>query len=214
MAFGAESESTSRRTPSVRLQGNAGEVNGRQWLQGTLRKGVCRCPKIRETRLALDDFERHVASDPTAETEKFVAEIAATQDHSSGKPLADLDPRALPFLPFDLGRRKDEDLGLETPEGRAAFRESFGPARTRRDARGVEWRLNRRAFHGRDVLSVRGQELCKGLHWDVQLDRGSADLCMADEVWNIKRSQYLNIYPDMHTRSTRRGGRKVWPKNR
>jgi len=118
-----------------------------------------------------------------------------------------------PILPFDVGRIRDRDLNLDTEEGRLAFDGVHGPARSRRDAQDVFWNLDPRAYHGGDSLLIRGASLPTGCHWDVEIKRGSAHVFMAAEVWKLKQGQYLNVYPDMHSRTTRQGARKVWPKN-
>jgi hypothetical protein len=123
----------------------------------------------------------------------------------------DTDPRSIPFLPFDLGAKRHADLQLNTRDGRDAFESEFGPARSRKDAEVVGWRLDPRAYHGTETLRLRGGTLPKGFHWDVQVERGSILLKMATEVWKIKRGQYLNVYPDLHVRTTQDGGRKLWP---
>jgi hypothetical protein len=124
----------------------------------------------------------------------------------------DTDPRSLPLLPFDLGDRKHDDLRLDSEEGRRDFDGAFGPSRARCDAADVIWRLNPRAYHGGDTLATRGRPLPQGLHWDVQVERRTCLIKMATEVWQLKRNQYLNIYPDLHVRTTRKGPRRWWPK--
>jgi hypothetical protein len=127
--------------------------------------------------------------------------------------LPDTDPRALPFVPFDLGTHTDENLHLNAEDGRKAFETTFGSPRHRRDTKAVSWRLDPRAYHGRDVLLVRGRSLPAGFHWDVEAPRGGAHVMTATEVWHVKRDQYINVYPDMYVRTTRDGGRRIWPEN-
>lgn len=159
-------------------------------------------------------FDKHAFGDADAIVSDVVSQSGAMEKELAGRQIDDTDPRALPFIPFDLGARRDEDLELETEGGRATFVRDFGPARRRRDSQNVSWVLDQRAYHGKDALLIRGHKLPVGCHWDVQVDRGAVFLCTSAEVWHIKEGQYLNIYPDMHARRTRRaGGKRVWPEN-
>lgn len=138
------------------------------------------------------------------------AGFLASADTSSAP---DTDPRALPFSSFDLGRRVDEDLGLNTEDGRSEFEKEFGPHRARRDSSAVSWNLHARDYHGRDTLLLRGRPLPAGFHWDVPGPRGGAHVLTPTEVWYVTRTQYINVYPDAYVRTTREGGRRIWPRN-
>lgn len=160
-------------------------------------------------------FERRSGGDADAAARGVVNETAALALELRDRQMADTDPRALPFLPFDLGARLDVDLELETDAGRERFEVEFGPPRRRRDAQSADWCLDPKAYHGRDALLVRGHRLPAGFHWDVEVSRGAIKLCMTAEVWQLRRNQYLNVYPDMYVRPTRAGGgRRVWPENK
>jgi hypothetical protein len=152
------------------------------------------------------------SADSEGLADSIATALAGVDSDVRGKAIDAFDPRSLPFLPFELGGQRDENLQLDTPEGRLRFDQGFGPARHRRDQQDVSWKLDPRAYHGQETLLVRGRSLPPGFHWDVEIDRGTAHLCMAAEVWDLKRGQYLNVYADMHTRTTRDGGRRVWPK--
>lgn len=146
-----------------------------------------------------------------AEAPGIIEELKELEEHAKGKAAADVDPRALAFLPFDLGRRCHDDLGLNTTAGAEAFEAEFGPPRSRKDSGQVDWRLDQRAYHGGQTLLLRGWALPTGLHWDVSVSRGSCLLRFASEVWQLKTKQYLNVYPDLYVRTSRDGGRKIWP---
>ena len=138
-------------------------------------------------------------------------EIADALAAIAGAVCVDTDPRSLPFIPFDLGGAYEDDLALDADHGRDAFRATYGPHRDRTDASGVGWKLDPRAYHGQDVLTVKGRALPGGFHWDVAGPRGGTHLVTAAEVWHVKRNQYLNVYPDNYVRTTRDGGRRIWP---
>jgi hypothetical protein len=158
-------------------------------------------------------YYAQAADSATDALDAIVTQIDAQLAVDRG-PMPDTDPRALPFPSFDLGAQLETDLALHSEEGRVAFETVFGPARARNDAKGVGWHLEPRAYHGRDALNVRGQPLPPGFHWDVPGPRGGAHVATATEVWRVKRDQYINVYPDMYVRTTRDGGRRVWPQNR
>ena len=63
-------------------------------------------------------------------------------------------------------------------------------------------------------LTVAGRQLSRGMHWDVELVRGSGHLYTAHEVWEIGAgSGYVNVSPTSDVRQpTRRStARRVWP---
>lgn len=132
---------------------------------------------------------------------------------AAGGKMEDTDPMSVPFLPFDLGRKRNEDLRLFTDEGKREFHDTFGPPRSREDADEVMWKLDPRAYHGSDTLKTRGRVLPQGMHWDVEVKRGAKYIRMANEVWHVKKGQYINVYPDLAVRTTRKnGGKRHWPK--
>lgn len=147
-----------------------------------------------------------------SEFNSLIDELAITYTEASRSSAPDSDPRALPFIPFDLGSQINVHLELNLETGRDVFEENFGPQRNRRDSRERRWPLNVRAYHGRETPLLRGKPLPTGMHWDVNFDSGGGEICTATEVWKLKRGQYINIYPDMAVRTTREdGGRRIWP---
>jgi len=103
----------------------------------------------------------------------------------------DHDPRCLPFHVFD-GHGK----GLSEDTLRVDFDGSYGHGGRRIDERGSIWSLNPLDFHGTESLSVAGQILRPGCHWDVVGKRWL--LSTSGGQWRI--DGHVNIYPDAHLR--------------
>lgn len=119
------------------------------------------------------------------------------------------DPRALPLHVFELGGKRfdlacDEDTNL--------FRRQFGAPNQRKDAGDRLWRAG--VAHGHEELSIGGQRLPAGTHWDVSSGRRSWRIVNAREVWRVEGHAYLNAYPDEHLRAPRTRyraqARRVW----
>lgn len=179
-----------------------------------VRRDPSRDPPVRRAALRLEEFVAYKApfallrghDDPPrifAEFETWLDEV-----HCDG----DADPRVLPLHVFSVGPRRPD---LADSGGAAEFREQYGPASSRRDAAGIDWRrADPRALHGGEALDVAGRSLPAGFHWDVSRRRGSIRLTTAEEVWKLAgRGAYLNVYPDAHVRPPKdRRVRRVWPR--
>lgn len=120
------------------------------------------------------------------------------------------DPRILPLHVFDAG---SEPHDLHTKSGCTRFRHAFGRPSERKDHSGRIWASG--TPHGTDVLQVAGSDLPKGMHWDVSGERAGCRVANASEIWRLKRSGYVNVYPNEHVRPPRRNrsnkARRVWP---
>jgi hypothetical protein len=125
--------------------------------------------------------------------------------HCSGED----DARVLPLHVFETSRQWSH---LGTSAGDLEFAQCYGPARAREDEGRKTWaRAARGAYHGGEPLRVAGQMLAQGMHWDVSIRRGSALVCSADRVWQLRgRNAFVNIHPDGHVRPTK-SSRRLWP---
>jgi hypothetical protein len=111
------------------------------------------------------------------------------------------DPRCLPFHVF-----KGDGVDLRFVERRQAFNDRYGPGALRRDDSSLEWVLDPRAFHGREVLTIAGCCCRPGFHWDVASTRPWR-LATPAGVWEGKG--HVNVSPDAHIRPKGNNVRKV-----
>jgi len=122
------------------------------------------------------------------------------------------DARLLPMHCFDA--RSSHDLSD------AAGRKAFEAAHRRRDqgagrrrggwhwtnGEGHEW-APAKARHALAPLTVAGQPLPQGMHWDTRLGR-TREFSNAWEMWETSRVPYINVAPNAHVRAP--GARKAW----
>ncbi|MGH7617201.1 MAG: hypothetical protein ACREPM_08245 [Gemmatimonadaceae bacterium] len=99
------------------------------------------------------------------------------------------DPRCLPFHVFSA-----QNVALDTEAERQQFDASYGHGRSRCDDHDLTWKLDPRAFHGHETLSVAGRELPQGYHWDVNAGRRPVRIGNGVSEWLVKR--YVNVHPD------------------
>lgn len=121
------------------------------------------------------------------------------------------DPPCFPFHVF-----RSHHTELETLADRLTFRAKHrrgdGHGSFWRDDNRLNWRLDPRAFHGRETLHVAGHALPPGFHWDVSADReDSPTVTTLAGRWEItgKRGGYLNVYPDGNVRWGRPFARRL-----
>ena len=122
------------------------------------------------------------------------------------------DPRVLPLHIFD---DTAEWLRLDEPSQVDDFAREFGPANSRRDAKGRSWD-QASVLHGSDSLRVAECLLAQGFHWDVIRRFGAEHVFTTHEIWRLyNKNSYCNIYPDGYVRagSKSSGGisRRIWP---
>jgi len=120
------------------------------------------------------------------------------------------DPRVLPFQTFTTARPWPE---LSSEAGRSSFNSAYGAGARRTDDGKRKWNVAT-AMHGHAAPStVARRELPQGAHWDVQFQKASL-LYAANEVWQVPRRTYMNVYPDGGLRGGSRdvpSARRLWP---
>lgn len=122
------------------------------------------------------------------------------------------DPRVLPLHLFDA---PDVDDHLGTPEGRARFKDSYRH-RGAWTASNTRWQdAAPGARHGVDRAAdgtfVSGWRVPEGHHWDVQPSDRKAELVGFGEVWSLKQSGHVNVFPNGRLLGSHRAAR-VWPR--
>lgn len=179
-----------------------------------VRKDPRRQPVERRAALELGTFVEHKAEFELVRS-RAALEAVFEGFHNVGSGLSctgDDDPRCLPLHVFSVDRVWS---ALSEQHGRDVFADLHGPARSRVDRDKKRWaRAGRRAYHGGDALTVSGQDLLPGMHWDVTTERGPVQLATSSQVWEVPRGAqgYVNVYPDAYVRSTNRSrARRVWP---
>jgi len=182
-----------------------------------VRRDPSREPAIRKAALDLGVFVQHKARyelirDPRALEAALVCfETGRTVTSCAGED----DPRCLPLHVFAVDRVWST---LNTQGGRDAFDGLHGTSRSRLDSEKKRWsRAERRAYHGREHLTVAGRELPPGMHWDVSSERGRKRMTTANAVWELPSGLrgYVNVYPDSYVRPGSAGAaRRVWPRKR
>ena len=121
----------------------------------------------------------------------------------------DNDPRCLPFHVFENSTKYDLNLDLDADRRR--FVRVHGAPTKRTDSRGLVWTSKVR--HGKETIHVAGRELSTGFHWDVehpQRGRQALKIYNSNQVWRLKKSGYVNVYPDAYIRKGE-GSKRVWP---
>lgn len=179
-----------------------------------VRRDPSRDPIVRRAALELATFVEHKAThefvrDP-ASAERYINEFAADRGIECG---GENDPRCLPLHVFSVDRIWS---ALREANGRDDFVREHGPPSSRVDTEEKRWsRADRRAYHGSLALVVAGQQLTRGMHWDVTGERKAARLTTSHEVWQIPRMRqaYLNVYPDAYVRPGP-PARRVWPQRK
>lgn len=119
------------------------------------------------------------------------------------------DERDHRVLPLHVFSRTDwAELHLDA--GIASFERAHGRAAHLVDYSDRDW-VRPSAFHGKDVLHLRGMELRAGHHWDVQSTRSAGRMSTHLEVWSFPRGAYVNVYPNAVVRSGQSSGTSATP---
>jgi hypothetical protein len=121
--------------------------------------------------------------------------------HATARCHGDDDPRCIPLHVFS----PDNDWAT-LHEDVDDFERMHGRANSRRDYRGRSWPKDGEA-HGRDEDVVAGHRLRTGFHWDLQAGSNPSWVTNASEVWSVKPSGHLNVYPDSVVRGTPKSAR-------
>lgn len=150
--------------------------------------------------LALDAFVRHKAFFALIRDAADVpaALVAAAAWPPAAPPAGQKDPRMLPLHAFCQG---DPWGDLDAPAGQSRFTRLHRAGAGWQDECGRAWHADP-SLHGRDSLTVAGQPLPAGFHWDVRNGGpGATRLTTATEVWSLEqRGAHANVYPDAYVR--------------
>lgn len=104
------------------------------------------------------------------------------------------DPRVLPLHIFDPGGDHEH---LETPAGRARFRQRYRKSGNFVDKRKRPWQAappNQR--HTMATATVRGLVLPVGYQWDVQSPHKKSSIASLSAQFDIKKKDHRNVFPD------------------
>lgn len=150
--------------------------------------------------LPLEAFVRHKAYFALV---RDAADIAGVLKAAAGWPPpapadGQKDPRMLPLHAFCDG---DPWGDLDLATGRSRFSRRHRAGAGWQDDCGRAWDVDP-SMHGRDALTVAGQALPAGFHWDVtNSGAGTTRLTTATEVWSLEQDgAHANVYPDAYVR--------------
>ncbi len=176
-----------------------------------VRRDPSRQPVERRAALNLKDFVDHKASFALVRGNPDLKSIRAFSNGVRSLSCeGEGDPRCLPLHVFTVDRRWPE---LTSSAGRAAFSRAYDEGQSRLDSGRKRWtRADRGAYHGGEELTVGDKVLPKGMHWDVESERGQVRLVTADEVWRLPQAGrgYINVFPDAYVKGGK-GARLIWP---
>jgi hypothetical protein len=157
-------------------------------------------PDTHRNLLTLEAFVRHKAYYAVLRDLGDVARVLAASTHWAAAPPApaEKDPRMLPLHSFCTG---DPWADLAATAGQARFVNRHRAGAGWRDDCDRGWNVDP-AMHGGGVLTVAGQPLPAGYHWDVINGvPGTTRLTTATEVWALEqRGAHANVYPDGYVR--------------
>lgn len=150
--------------------------------------------------LSLEAFVRHKAFFALLRDRADVVAALADAGRWPASPLSagQKDPRVLPLHVFG---DSDPWGDLDTLRGQARFLQRHRSGAGWRDDSGRGWQVDP-ALHGREALTVAGQALPAGFHWDVTNGgSGTTRLVTASEVWSLEQQgAHVNVYPDAYVR--------------
>ena len=107
------------------------------------------------------------------------------------------DPRVLPLHTFCPSADWTE---LAEIEGRALFAEKHGGPSKRTCEQRFHWTPDLGRDGGREPQQVAGRDLSVGYHWDVSHEQWGGQLLTLTDVWKVRRTEHLNVYPNGHVR--------------
>jgi len=107
------------------------------------------------------------------------------------------DPRVLPLHTFCPSTEWSD---LAEVEGRRRFAREHGGPTDRTCEQKLHWTPDLGRDGGRDPQQVAGRELSLGYHWDVSSERRGGRLLTLTDVWQVRATEHVNVYPNGHIR--------------
>lgn len=181
---------------------------GHMWV----RRDPRRDPPVSRAAIPLQRFVAHKASYGRVNKASDIAGHLAAHAAWCAAPSCrgDSDPRILPLHVFAT---TEASPALETDDERKAFADAYGSPSRRTDSEGRLWKRGPNHGGWSEIVTVAGTQLSRGLHWDVEFERGEGHLYTAHEVWKLSAGAYLNVGPSSDVRLAKRrsNAKKIWP---